>query len=77
MSQLKVKRVRNSYDMVFSAPLEAGFLKRYRKAVGEPSFNELILVTRNDVQTEQEDVTRDLVNRTGRIHWDQATGMCR
>ena len=63
--------------MVFAAPLEAGLLKRYRKAVGEPSFNELILVTRNDVQTEQEDVNRDLVNRTGRIHWDQATGMCR
>ena len=74
MSKLKVKRVRNSYDMVFSASLEAGFLKRYRLAVGEPSFNELILITRNDVTSKNGE---DLVNRTGRIHWDQAIGMCR
>ena len=73
MSKLKVKRVRNSYDMAFSAPLEAGLLKRYRAAVGEPSFNELILITRNDVTSKNGE---DLVNRTGKIHWDQATGMC-
>ena len=74
MSKLKIKRVRNSYDMVFSAPLKAGLLERYRAAVGEPSFNELILITRNDVKTKNDE---DLVHRTGRIHWDQATGMCR
>jgi hypothetical protein len=74
MSKLKIKKVRNSYDMVFSAPLEAGLLKRYRDAVGESSFNELILITRNDVKTKNDE---DLVHRTGRIHWDQATGMCR
>ena len=73
MHKLKVERVRKSYDMVFSAPLEAGLLKRYRDAVGEPSFNELILITRNDVTSKNGE---DLVNRTGRIHWNQATGMC-
>ena len=51
--------------MVFSAPLEAGLLQRYRDAVGDSSFNELILITRNDVKTKNDE---DLVNRTGRIH---------
>ena len=74
MSKLKIKKIRNSYDMVFSVPLEAGLLERYRVAVGEPSFNELILITRNDVTSKNGE---DLVNRTGRIHWDQTTGMCR
>ena len=70
--ELKIQRGRNSYDMIFLAPLPAVTLRNYRSAIGTSSFNEVVILYLG-TNAYMKDKTLEAENRFkhGRNHTDQ------
>ena len=71
MGKLGITQSRNSYNMAFSAPLATDLRDRYRQAISRDSFNETVLVVRNDIHRDNKVTEKKISEAAGRTHTDQ------
>ena len=69
--ELQIGCSRNSYDMAFTAPLPTNLRDRYRRSKKGGSFNEVVLITRNDINDDNKATEKQIREAGGRTHTDQ------